>query len=188
MLGCLATESPAARSRFSGRLRQLGELEFNSGEYRKAADHLNAHERRIPTMRSGGPLRRAGTGEAGRFARRAEGARSCSYSIAGKTRRTPFARPHRLEVRRSGGRARSVRSGLLLDPANRDALISLAKEHLEDKRFADVVELLEPHVKDASVTVDELKLLIQAYVGLGRTADAEKVRAQAETLQHRRAP
>ena len=75
---------------------------------------------------------------------------------------------------------------LLLDPANRDALLSLAKEHLEDRRFADVVELLEPRSKDASVTVDELQLLSQAYVSLGRTADANKVRAQMETVQRRR--
>ena len=75
---------------------------------------------------------------------------------------------------------------LLLDPANRDALVALGKEHLEDKRFADVVELMEPHVTDPSVTVDELNLLVQAYVSLGRTADANKVRAQIETLQHHR--
>jgi hypothetical protein len=29
-------------------------------------------------------------------------------------------------------------------------------------------------------------LLVQAYVSLGRTADANKVRVQMETLQHRR--
>jgi hypothetical protein len=73
-----------------------------------------------------------------------------------------------------------------LNPANRDAFLSLAEEHLEDKRFADVVELLEPHVKDASVTVDELQLLVQAYVSLGRSADAEKVRARMRTLQRHR--
>jgi Tfp pilus assembly protein PilF len=75
---------------------------------------------------------------------------------------------------------------LLLDPANRDALLSLAKEHLEDGRFADAVALLEPRAKDASVSADELQLLMQAYVSLGRTADAKKVRVQIETLQRRR--
>ena len=75
---------------------------------------------------------------------------------------------------------------LLFDSANRDALLGLAEEHLDDRRFADVVELLEPHVKDASVSVDELQVLVQAYVSLGRTADAEKLRAQIKILQRHR--
>ena len=69
---------------------------------------------------------------------------------------------------------------LLLDPANHDALLGLAQEQLKEKRFTDVVDLLGPRVKDAS-SADLLQLLMQAYVGLGRTADAEKVRAQLDT-------
>jgi hypothetical protein len=73
---------------------------------------------------------------------------------------------------------------LLLDPANHDALLGLAQEQLKEKRFAEVVDLLGPQVKDGSAEL--LQLLMQAYVGLGRTADAEKVRAQLRTAQRRR--
>ena len=175
----LNPDSPAA-------LRQLGELEFNSGEYRKAADHLERARKAHPddalaALYEGQALEKLGD---------LQGARKALEAAVTQS-------PEKLDARlllahidlKSGDRAAAedqFEAVLLLNPANRDALVSLAEEHLEDKRFADVVELLEPHVKDASVTVDELQLLVQAYVGLGRTADAEKVRAQMETLQHRR--
>ncbi len=75
---------------------------------------------------------------------------------------------------------------LLLDPANHDALLGLAQEELKEKRFTEVVGLLGPRVKDASVSGDLLQLLMQAYLSLGRTADAEKVRAQLRTSQRPR--
>jgi hypothetical protein len=57
---------------------------------------------------------------------------------------------------------------------------------LKEKRFTEVVGLLEPHDKGASLSADLLQLLMQAYVGLGRIADAEKVRAQLHTPQRPR--
>ena len=173
----LNPDSPAA-------LRQLGELEFNSGEYQKAAGHLERARKAHPddvlaALYEGQALEKLG-----------------DLPGAGKALEAAVTQsPEKLEARlllahidlKSGDRVAAedqFEAVLLLDPANQEALISLAKEHLDDKRFADVVELLEPHVKDASV--DELLLLIQAYVGLGRTADANKVRAQVETLQHNR--
>jgi choline-sulfatase len=171
---------------FPAALRQLGELEFNSGDYRKAADHLERARKTHPddalaALYEGQALDKLGDSQGARKALEAAVTQS----------------PEKLDARlllaridlKSGDRAAAedqFEAVLLLSPANRDALLSLAQEHLEDKRFADVVELLEPHVKDASVTVDELQLLVQAYVSLGRTADAKKVRAQVQTLQHRR--
>jgi tetratricopeptide (TPR) repeat protein len=161
-------------------------LEFNSGEYRKAADHLERARKAHPddalaALYEGQALEKVGDSQDARKALEAAVTQS----------------PEKLDARlllahidlKSGDRAAAedqFEAVLLLNPANRDALLSLAEEHLEDKRFADVVELLAPRVKDASVSVDELQLLVQAYVGLGRTADAEKVRAQVETLQHHR--
>jgi choline-sulfatase len=167
-------------------LRQLGELEFHSGEYRKAADHLERARKAHPddagaAVYEGQALEKLGD---------MQGARKALEAAVTQS-------PGKLDVRlllahvdlKSGDRAAAedqFEAVLLLSPTDRDALVSLAEEHLEDKRFADVVELLEPRIKDPSVTVDELQLLVQAYVSLGRTADAQKLRAQVETLQHRR--
>ena len=86
----------------------------------------------------------------------------------------------------SGDRAAAedqFEAALLLNPASSDALLGLAKEYLADKRFGDAVELLEPHFKDGSVSADGLQMLVAAYVGTGRTADAEKVRARLGEAQ-----
>jgi arylsulfatase A-like enzyme/Tfp pilus assembly protein PilF len=175
----LDPDSPAA-------LRQLGELEFNSGEYQKAAGHLEgarkAHpEDALAALYEGQALEKLGD---------LQGARK---ALEAAVTRLPGKLDARLLLAqvdlKSGDRAAAedqFEAILLLNPANPDALVALAKEHLEDKRFADVVELLKPHVTDPSVTVDELNLLVQAYVSLGGTADANKVRAQVETLQHHR--
>jgi len=63
-------------------------------------------------------------------------------------------------------------------------LLGLAREQSREKRFTDLVALLGPHVKDANAEL--LQLLMQAYLSLGRTADAEKVRAQLRASQRPR--
>jgi predicted Zn-dependent protease len=167
-------------------LRQLGELEFKSGEYRKAVGHLERARKAHPddalaALYEGQALAKLGD---------LQGARN---ALDAAVTRLPGELDGRLLLAhidlKSGDRVAAedqFEAILLLDPVNRDALLGLAQEHLEDRRFADVVELLEPHVKDASASVDELQVLAQAYASLGRTADADKVRAQIKTLQRHR--
>jgi choline-sulfatase len=175
----LNPDSPAA-------LRQLGELEFHSGEYRKAVDHLERARKAHPDDASAALYEGQALDKLGD----SQGARNVLEAAVTRLPRELDARLLLAHIDlKSGDRAAAedqFEAVLLLNPANRDALLGLAEEHLEDRRFADVVELLEPRVKDASVSVDELQLLVQAYVSLGRTADAKKVRAQVETLQRRR--
>jgi arylsulfatase A-like enzyme/thioredoxin-like negative regulator of GroEL len=164
-------------------LRQLGELEFKAGEYRNAADHLDRARKAHPDDVSAAFYQGQALDKLGDV----QGARNALEAAAIRS-------PGQLDARlllahielKSGDRAAAqdqFEAVLLLDPSNHDALLGLAKEHLEDGRFADVVELLEPHLKDASASVDLLQLLMQAYAGLGRTADAKKVRDRFETLQ-----
>ena len=65
---------------------------------------------------------------------------------------------------------------LLLQPGDHDALLALARKQLQEKRFGEVVELLASQVDGTPGHEDLAQLLIQAYVALGRTADANKVR------------
>jgi len=167
----------------SAALRQMGELEFKAGEYRNAADHFDRARKVHPddvsaALYQGQALNKLGD---------AQGARSALEAAV-------IQSPGQLEARlllaniewKSGDRAGAqdqFEAILLLDPSNHGALLGLAKEHLEDSRFADVVALLEPHLNDASANVDQLQLLMQAYAGLGRTADAKKVHDRIQTVQ-----
>ena len=174
----LNADSPAA-------LRQLGELELKAGEYRNAADHFDRARKAHPddvsaALYEGQALDKLGDSQGARDVLEAAVTRS----------------PGQLDARlllahidlQSGDRAAAedqFEAALLLNPANKDAFLGLAKEYFADGRFDDVVELLEPRCKDASVSVDVLQLLMKAYASAGRTADAERVRARVETLQRR---
>jgi arylsulfatase A-like enzyme/Tfp pilus assembly protein PilF len=167
----------------SAALRQLGELEFKAGEYQQAADHFNSARKAHPddasaALYAGKALDKLGDEQGAR--RALEVAVTAS---AGQLDARVLLANVDLKLGDRTAADDQFEAVLLLDPANHDALLGLAQEQLKEKRFTDVVDLLGPHVKDTSVRADLLQLLMQAYVGLGRTADAEKVRAQVHASQ-----
>jgi choline-sulfatase len=168
----------------SAALRQLGELEFKAGEYRSAADHFNSLRKAHPDDASAALY----AGEALDKLGDEQGARGALEAAATSSDGQLDARVLLANVDlKLGDRAAAddqFEAVLLLDPANHDALLGLARERLEEKRFIDVVNLLGPHVQGASA--DLLQLLMQAYLGLGRSADAERVRTQMHSSQRRR--
>jgi tetratricopeptide (TPR) repeat protein len=168
----------------SAALRQLGELEFKAGEYRSAADHFHSVRKAHPddasaALDEGKALDKLGD---------AQGARSALEAALTSPGGQLDARVLLANVDlKLGDRAAAedqFDAVLLLAPANHDALLGLAQEQSKEKRFTDVVDLLGPRVKGASAEL--LQLLMQAYVNLGRTADAEKVRTQLRASQRRR--
>jgi choline-sulfatase len=170
----------------SAALRQLGELEFKAGEYRRAADHFHGVRKAHPgdaaaALYEGKALEKLGD---------AQGARSALEAAVTASGGQLDARVLLANVDlKLGDRAAAedqFNAVFLLDPANHDALLGLAQAQLKEKRFTEVVGLLEPHAKDASLSGGLLQLLMQAYVNLGRTAEAEKVRTRLHTSQRPR--
>ena len=164
-------------------LRQLGELEFKAGEYRGAADHFHSVRKTHPddasaALYEGKALDMIGDAQDARGALEA----AVSSSGAQLDARVLLANVD-LKLGDRAAAEDQFEAVLLLDPANHEALLGLAKERLEEKRFTDVVDLLGPRVQGASA--DLLQLLMQAYVNLGRTADAERVRSQMRAAQRR---
>jgi arylsulfatase A-like enzyme/thioredoxin-like negative regulator of GroEL len=166
-------------------LRQLGELEFDAADYRKAAEHLaRAREKQpddpLAAFYEGQSLDKLGDSPGARKALEDAVKQSPGQLDAGLLLA-------RIDLK-AGDRVAAedqLEAVLVLNPANQEALLSLATEYLRDRRFADVVDLLEPRAQDASVSADALQLLAQAYVGLGRTADADRVRVRVQALQQR---
>jgi Flp pilus assembly protein TadD len=54
---------------------------------------------------------------------------------------------------------------------------------LTQKKFADVVELLEPLAQSSPNEADVFALLGQAYAGVGRRQDARRAESQAQALR-----
>jgi choline-sulfatase len=159
-------------------LRQLGELAFKAEDYPTAAECfrrvLTTHPDDAPAaLYEARTLDKLGN---------AQGARSV---LEASVTRSPGQLESRMLLAtldsRLGDRAAAEdqwEAVLLLDPANHDALLGLARQQLEAKRFTEVVALLEPQITKASASNDLVQLLIQAYVALGRHADAEKLRSR----------
>jgi choline-sulfatase len=164
-------------------LRQLGQLELNAGDYREAADHL-ANARKV---QPDDPLAALYQGQALDKLGDSQGARRALEAAVTQSPGQLDARLLLAQIElKSGDRAAAedqFEAVLLLQPANKDALLSLATEYLQGRRFADVVELLQPHAQGASVTVDVLQLLAQAYAGLGRNSDAARIRSHIQALK-----
>ena len=168
----------------SAALRQLGELEFKAGEYRRAADHFHSVRKAHPddapaALYEGKALDKLGDEPGARSALEA----AVTVSDGQLDARVLLANVD-LKLGDRAAAEDQFNAVLLLDPVNHDALLGLAQEQLREKRFTDVVDLLGPQGEGASA--DLLQLLMQSYVNLGRTADAEKVRVQLRTSQHPR--
>jgi predicted Zn-dependent protease len=160
-------------------------LEFHAGDYRNAADHL-AHARK---KQSDDPLAAFYEGQSLDKLGDSQGAHK---ALEDAVKQSPGQIDARLLLARidlkSGDRAAAedqLEAVLVLNPANQAALLLLATEYFQDRRFADVVELLEPRAQDASVGVDALQLLGQAYVDLGRNSEAEKIQSRVRALKQR---
>ncbi|PYT21695.1 MAG: hypothetical protein DMG58_31670, partial [Acidobacteria bacterium] len=77
---------------------------------------------------------------------------------------------------------------VLLQPGSSEAQIDLAKALIRQKKFADVVDLLEPIADSSSSGAEMFELLAEAYTGLGRGQDAQRVQSQAKALQKSKRP
>lgn len=161
-------------------LSQLGHLEMTAGNYDKAVIYLRrAHELR--------PEDAAATLD---YARALElnhdpaGARDVLLASLKQN-------PNQFSVQlllgqicfRSGDLQTAedeLEAAALMQPENVEAMTSLSKVLLSQKKFKDVVELLEPLAKSSSNDPEVSDLLSQAYTGLGRIGDARSARLRAE--------
>ena len=68
-------------------------------------------------------------------------------------------------------------------PENIEAKTALSQVLISQKKFGDVVELLEPVVNSSRNNADVFESLAQAYRGLGRLKDAQSAEARAKARQ-----
>ena len=164
-------------------LTQLGQLENKSKHYEKAVDYLRrAHE-----------LRPDDAGLALDYARAQEsngdlaGARD---TLQTTLKKNPDQFPARLLLGQLYFRLGNANDALdqledaaLLQPENVEVEISLSHVLISQKKFADVVELLEPVASSSGNDADVFAALAEAYRGLGRTKDAERAEARVKALR-----
>ncbi len=167
-------------------LSRLGHLEITSGNYDKALVYLRrAHELRpedaAPTLD---------------FARALELNRDLAGAcdvLQASLRLNPNQFSARLllgQIYSHSGDSQAAEDQLeaaaLLKPENVEAKTSLSKVLITQKRFTDVVALLEPLAKSSSNDADVFDSLAQAYTGLGRIADARRAQLRFKALHRQK--
>jgi len=163
--------------------RQLAEIELRNGEYRKAADALDRAQKANPGDASTAFDKSRVFEKLGDFA----GARD-SLLLAIKL--APGELNARLELadvyEKSGDRAAAedqLEGAHLLDPANRDAALGLAKAYLANKSYADTIQLLRPWSQGKTANASALRMLAEAYAGLGNKAEADRAIRKAKAME-----
>jgi len=169
-------------------LRQLGQLEMASGNYAKAAGYF----RRSQGARPNDATDATEYGRALEMSGDLPGARDVLQASL-KVKPDQFAA--RLSLGRvylrlndSQGAEVQFEAAVLLQPGSSEAQIDLAKALIGQKKFADVVELLEPVAGFSSDDAEMFEVLAGAYTGLGRRQDAQRAQAQARALQKSQRP
>jgi choline-sulfatase len=169
-------------------LAQLGRLEMASGNYAKAAGDL----RRALAARPNDATNAFEYSRALELNGDLPGARDALETSL-------RANPHQFAARIALGRVclhlndldaaeDHFETAVLLEPGSSEAQIDLAKALLQQKKFADAVELLEPVAESSSSDPEMFELLAQAYTGLGRRHDAQRAELRARALQKSKRP
>jgi len=169
-------------------LRQLGQLEMASGNYAKAAGYF----RRSQGARPNDATDATEYGRALEMSGDLPGARDVLEASL-QVKPDQFAARlslGRVYLRLNDSQAAEVQfeAAVLLQPGSSEAQIDLAKALIRQKKFADVVELLEPVAGFSSDDAEMFEVLAGAYTGLGRRQDAQRAQAQARALQKSQRP
>jgi arylsulfatase A-like enzyme/Flp pilus assembly protein TadD len=169
-------------------LRQLGQLEMDSGNYAKAAQSL----RRLSEVRPGDAAAAFDYARALNLDGNLPGARAALRKSLKLNPSQPDARLLLGQVDLSSNEYKSAEdefeSALLLKPGSEEGQIGLAKALLGQKKFADAVGLLEVSTNSGTTNAELFELLAQAYRASGKTASAKNAEEQAQRLRSTKAP
>src|SRR6266571_3217362 len=169
-------------------LVQLGELEFQSGNYAKAAEYLGRAREIRPddataAYYQGQALEKIGNLPAARD------------SLEASLKLTPGQFPARLllgevylRLKDSKAAEDQFEAALLLQPNNPNAKLDLAKALIGSANYAEAIQQLESLTKSQPNNAELFGLVAQAYKGTGNQAGAQQAENRAKALRSRKIP
>jgi predicted Zn-dependent protease len=164
-------------------LTQLGQLEIKAENYHRAVEHLGrAHE-----------LRPEDAALALDYARAQEFGGDLA-SARDTLQATLKVNPHQfpallllgqvyLRLGNETAALDELEDAAVMQPENVEAKVSLSQVLIIQRKFTDVVELLEPVASSSGNNADVFAALAEAYRGLGRSKDAERAEAHVKALR-----
>ena len=164
-------------------LRQLGELEFQAGEYAKAAGHL----KRAREIRPGDATAAYIEGEARQKSGDLGGARDALEQslklLPGQFEARLLLGQVYLQLNDPKSAEDQGQAALLVKSDSVDAAILVARAEVADHRSNDAVDTLKPLSDSKVATADLFDLLSRAYSEIGKPDEARHAKEQAERLR-----
>src|SRR5947208_4403693 len=164
-------------------LRQLGEVEFQTGEYAKAAGHLKRAREVRPDDATAAFIQGQALQKTGDLAGARDALEASLKLLPGQFDARLLLSQTYLKLNDAKAAEDQAEAALLLQPESVDAAIAVARAQIADHRFADAVETLKPFSESKSASTELFEVLAQAYAGLGREADAQRAMGQAERIR-----
>ena len=164
-------------------LRQLGELELAAGDFSKAATRL----KRACELRPEDSTAAFELGEAAEKSSDWPGARDAlesSLKLAPSQMSARLLLGHVYLQLKDGKNAEDqFEAALLVDSSSSDGRLGVAEAQIQQSDFAGALPDLEAFAKSDPRNAVALRLLAQAYRGLGQEQDARRVESQAAALE-----
>jgi arylsulfatase A-like enzyme/Flp pilus assembly protein TadD len=164
-------------------LRQLGEIELQAGDYQQATAHLKQAKDAAPDDPATGFL----LGQALQKMKDFEGARTVLEEGLKTNPNEPAERlllgSVYLDLKNPTAAADQFEAVLLVQPANVEGQLGLAKAQIAQSKFSEAVSGLQEAAKSQPRNADVFDLLAQAYRGLGKNLEAQRAEAKAKLLR-----
>jgi choline-sulfatase len=169
-------------------LRQLGELELNSGDYTNAAKHLKHAREFLPDNATAAYIEGQALNAVGDLV----GARE---ALEASLKLVPSQFPARLllgqvylALKVPKAAVDQFEAALLVQPRNAEGQLWLARAQIASGNFVEALRELESLSKSQSDDAEVFESMAQAYSGLGKMEEAERAGIRARTLRKNRQP
>ncbi len=164
-------------------LRQLGDLEFQVGEFGKAAEHLKRAREARPDDATAAFIEGQALQKTGDVTGARDALEQSLKLVPGQFEARLLLAQVYLELKDQKAAEDQAEAALLLQPESVDAAIAAARAQIADHRFADAVDSLKSFSESKAATAELFEVLSKAYAGAGKEAEAQHAKSQAERLR-----
>lgn len=164
-------------------LRQLGELEFQAGDYAKAADHLKRAREIRPEDATAAYMQGEALEKAGDYAGARDSLEASLKLLPGQLEARLLLGDVYLQLKDPKAAEDQGQAALLLKSDSVDAAILVARAEIADGRFNEATETVHPFMNTVSMRIKVFDALAQAYAEAGREDDARRMKMQADDLR-----
>jgi choline-sulfatase len=164
-------------------LRQLGEVEFQAGEYAIAAGYLKRAREVRPDDATAAFIQGQALQKTGDLAGARDALEASLKLLPGQFDARLLLGQVYLQLKDPKAAEDQGQAALLVRPDSVDAAILVARAQIAEGRFNDATETVKPFLTSRSNRVQVFDALAEAYAEAGKDDDARRMKRQADDLR-----